>query len=51
MPEDIFWPMTLENASTRAILIALYKKTERLEQAVSDLTDAVANLQSSPSPT
>ena len=47
MPEDLFWPMTLENATERQILIALYKKTERLEVLVTELSQAVEQLKSS----
>jgi uncharacterized protein YoxC len=47
VPDDLVWPLTLENATERQILIALYKKTERLEVAVTELSQAVEQLKSS----
>lgn len=47
MPEDLFWPITLENADERQILIALYKKLERVETTVTELQQAVDQLKTS----
>jgi hypothetical protein len=45
--EDLLWPATLENASERQILVALYKKQERLEILVTELSQAVEQLKTS----
>jgi uncharacterized phage infection (PIP) family protein YhgE len=45
--EDLLFPMTLESATERQILVALYKKQERLEILVTELSQAVEQLKTS----
>jgi len=45
--EDLLWPATLETATERQLLVAIHKRTERLEVIVTELSQAVEQLKTS----